>query len=45
MCEQIAPSPAAAAYDQDDTEEIAAVVDDVPSDLDEILERRWAVND
>jgi hypothetical protein len=40
-----APSPAAAAYDSDATEEMAPVVDDVPTDLDEILERRRAVND
>ena len=40
-----APSPAAAAYDSDATEEMAPVVDDAPTELDEILERRWAVND
>ena len=39
-----APSPAAS-YDSDATEEMAPVVDDVPTELDEILERRWAVND
>jgi hypothetical protein len=41
-----APSPAAAAYDSDSTEEMArTVVDEVPTELDEILDRRWAVND
>src|SRR4051812_45845447 len=41
-----APSPAAAAYyDSDVTEEMAPVVDDAPTELDEILERRLAVND
>jgi hypothetical protein len=41
-----APSPAAAAYESDATEELAPVVDDAPTtELDEILERRWAVND
>ena len=41
-----APSPAAAAYDSDTTEEMQpVVVDEVPTELDEILERRWAVND
>jgi hypothetical protein len=39
-------SPAAAAYDSDSTEEMArTVVDEVPTELDEILDRRWAVND
>jgi hypothetical protein len=41
-----APSPAAAAYDSDSTEEMArTVIDEVPTELDEILDRRWAVND
>jgi hypothetical protein len=40
-----APSPAAAAYDSDATEEMATVIDEVPTELDEILERRRAVND
>jgi hypothetical protein len=40
-----APSPAAAAYDLEATEEMATVVDEVPTELDEILERRRAVND
>lgn len=41
-----APSPAAAAYDSETTEEMQpVVVDEVPTELDEILERRWAVND
>ena len=41
-----APSPASAAYDADRTDEIEPVlVDEVPTELDEILERRWAVND
>jgi membrane protein implicated in regulation of membrane protease activity len=40
-----APSPAAASYDPDATEEMERVVDDAPTELDEILERRWAVND
>jgi hypothetical protein len=40
-----APSPAAA-YDSDSTEERERVaVDGAPTELDEILERRWAVND
>jgi hypothetical protein len=40
-----APSPAAA-YDSDTTEEMEPVADaEVPTELDEILERRWAVND
>ena len=41
-----APSPASAAYDSESTEEMEpVVVDEVPTELDEILERRWAVND
>ena len=40
-----APSPAAA-YDSESTEEMEPVrADEVPTELDEILERRWAVND
>jgi hypothetical protein len=41
-----APSPAAAAYDPESTEMTQpAAADDLPTELDEILERRWAVND
>ena len=41
-----APAPASAAYDSESTEEMEpVVVDEVPTELDEILERRWAVND
>ncbi|HET7311879.1 MAG TPA: hypothetical protein VFJ17_11195 [Mycobacteriales bacterium] len=41
-----APAPASAAYDSQTTEEMERViVDEVPTELDEILERRWAVND
>ena len=40
-----APAPAAASYDPDATEEMERVVDEAPTELDEILERRWAVND
>ena len=39
-----APSPAAS-YDSETTEEMQPVVDEPPTELDEILERRWAVND
>jgi hypothetical protein len=39
------PAPAAASFDPDATDELDRVVDDVPTELDEILERRWAVND
>ena len=40
-----APSAAAAANDSESTEEIERVVNETPTELDEILERRWAVND
>jgi hypothetical protein len=40
-----APAPATASYDPDATEEMERVGDEVPTELDEILERRRAVND
>src|SRR4051794_13861112 len=40
-----APAVPAASDDPDATGEHAPVADDLPTDLDEILERRWAVND
>jgi hypothetical protein len=40
-----APAPATASYDPDATEEMERVGDEVPTELDEILARRRAVND
>ncbi|HET6816518.1 MAG TPA: hypothetical protein VFH66_04750 [Mycobacteriales bacterium] len=40
-----APAPASAAYDAAGTEATQRVSDEAPTELDEILERRWAVND
>ncbi|HET7529781.1 MAG TPA: hypothetical protein VFJ98_02355 [Mycobacteriales bacterium] len=40
-----APANGGTSYDDDATDELERVVDDEPTELDEILERRWAVND